>query len=83
MKSHLDFFPENLGKVSDENGEIFHQDVMAMEKRYQRKWTSNMLQTLAGHWRGMYLSPNTGESDTPLHFRGQFLPVSLARKVLF
>jgi hypothetical protein len=31
----------------------------------------------------MYLMPNTGESDKPLHFRGTFLPVSLARKVLF
>jgi hypothetical protein len=27
--------------------------------------------------------PNNGESDTPLHFRGMLLPVSLAHKVLF
>jgi len=33
LESHLDFFPENLGKVSDEHGERFHQDIMAMEKR--------------------------------------------------
>ena len=39
----LEFFPENLGEVSDEHGEIFHQDIMAMEKRYQGKWTSSML----------------------------------------
>jgi len=44
LESHLDFFPENLGEVSDEHGEIFHQDIMAMEKRYQYKWTSNMLE---------------------------------------
>jgi hypothetical protein len=31
----------------------------------------------------MYLMPNTGENDTPVHFRGQFLPVSLTHKVLF
>jgi len=37
------FFPENLGEVSDENGERFHQDIMAMEKQYQGKWTSSML----------------------------------------
>ena len=37
LESLLDFFPENLGKVSNENGERFHQDVMAMEKRYQGK----------------------------------------------
>jgi hypothetical protein len=31
----------------------------------------------------MYLTPNIGESDKLVHFRGKFLPVSLARKVLF
>ena len=29
----LDFFPENLGEVSDEHGERFHQDTVLMEKR--------------------------------------------------
>jgi len=43
LEPHLDFFPENLGKVSDEHGERFHQDIMAMEKRYQGKCTSSML----------------------------------------
>jgi hypothetical protein len=43
LESHLDFFPENLGEVCDEQGERFHQDIMAMEKQYQRKWTSSML----------------------------------------
>jgi hypothetical protein len=42
LESHLDFFPENLGEVSDEHGERFHQNIMAMEKRYQRKCTSSM-----------------------------------------
>jgi len=36
LQSHLDFF-------SDEHGERFHQDIMAMEKWYQGKWTSSML----------------------------------------
>ena len=31
LKSHLDFFPENLGAVSDEQGERFHQDIRVME----------------------------------------------------
>jgi len=31
--SHLDFFLENCGSVSDEYGEHFHQDVAAMEGR--------------------------------------------------
>jgi len=40
-------------------------------------------QTITGHWRGMHMTPNTGECHMPLHFRGKFLPVSWARKVLF
>jgi len=43
LESHLDFFSENLSEVSDENGERFHQDIVATEKRYRGKWTSNML----------------------------------------
>ena len=43
LESQLAFFQENLGEVSDEHGERFHQDIMAMEKRYQGKWTSSML----------------------------------------
>jgi len=43
LESHLDFFPENLSEVIDEHGERFNQDIMAMEKRYQGKWTSIML----------------------------------------
>jgi hypothetical protein len=40
----LGFFPpENSGKVSDEHGEKFHRDFVAMEKRYQGKWASSML----------------------------------------
>ena len=35
LHSHLNFFPENLGAVSDEQGERFHQDIQAMEARYQ------------------------------------------------
>ena len=37
LHSHLDFFPENCGAVSDEHGERFHQDISLMEKRYQGK----------------------------------------------
>jgi hypothetical protein len=37
LESHLDFFPENLGEVSDKHSERFHQDIVAMEKWYQGK----------------------------------------------
>jgi hypothetical protein len=44
LKVHfLDLFPENLGAVSDEHGERFHQDIYNMEKRYQGKWNLSML----------------------------------------
>ncbi|UYV75446.1 hypothetical protein LAZ67_13000301 [Cordylochernes scorpioides] len=35
LHSHLGFFPDNLGAVSDEHGERFHQAISSMEKRYQ------------------------------------------------
>ena len=37
LNSHLDQFNENLDDVSDEQGERFHQDIITMEERYQRK----------------------------------------------
>ena len=37
LHSHLDFFPDNLGDVSDEQGERFHQDISVIEIRYQGK----------------------------------------------
>jgi len=43
LHSHLGFFPENYGAVSDEHGERFHQDISSMEKRYQGKWNCAML----------------------------------------
>jgi hypothetical protein len=43
LMSHLDFFPENMGSVSDEHGERFHQDIAVMEKRYKGKWSPTML----------------------------------------
>lgn len=43
LHSHLDFFPPNLGDVSDEHGERFHQDISAMESRYQGRCNPNMM----------------------------------------
>jgi len=43
LHSHLDFFPANLGAVSDKQGERFHQDISTMEKRYQGNWNPSML----------------------------------------
>ena len=43
LNSHLNYFPENLGAMSEEQGERFHQEIKTMEKRYQRRWNTNMM----------------------------------------
>jgi hypothetical protein len=40
---HLDFFLPQLGTVSDEHWEKFHQDVSNMGQRYVGKSSQNML----------------------------------------
>lgn len=42
LHSHLDYFPENLGHFSEEQGERFHQDLKVMECRYQGRWNPAM-----------------------------------------
>lgn len=41
--SHLDFFPQNLGDVSDEQGEIFHQAILTRGRRYYETWGPTMM----------------------------------------
>ena len=43
LHSHLDKFPINLGDVSDEQGERFHQDIKRMEELYQGRYDRNMM----------------------------------------
>lgn len=43
LHSHLDRFPENLGDISEEQGERFHQDIKTMEDRYQGRWDTHMM----------------------------------------
>ena len=43
LHSHLDFFRNNLGNVSEEHGERFHQDIQVMERRYQGRWNKAMM----------------------------------------
>ena len=44
LNSHLNFFPPNLGAVSDEHGERFHQDITKRESNYQGKWNPGMME---------------------------------------
>ena len=41
--SHIEYFPENLGDFSEEQGERFHQDIGQMEQRYQGRWNINLM----------------------------------------
>jgi hypothetical protein len=43
LASHIDYFPPNLGAVSEEQGERFHQDLKDVERRYQGRWDVNMM----------------------------------------
>jgi len=43
LHSHLDFFPENLGDTSDEQGERLHQDLQRIERNYQGFWDEGMM----------------------------------------
>ena len=43
LHSHLTFFNENLGAVSDEHGKRFDQDIAVIEKRFKGKWSTGML----------------------------------------
>jgi len=57
LSSHLDFFLENCGSVSDEQGECFHQDIAAMGGRYKGKWSASMLADYC--WTLMHDSTNS------------------------
>ena len=43
LHSYLDYFPANLGNVSEEQSKRFHQDIKEMERRYQGRWNVNMM----------------------------------------
>lgn len=43
LHQHLDFFKDDLGKISDEHGERFHQQIKVFEERFQGKPIENML----------------------------------------
>ncbi|GBN30125.1 hypothetical protein AVEN_270070-1 [Araneus ventricosus] len=43
LDSRLDYFHENLGAVSEEQGERIHRYIKEMEIRYQGKWNVSMI----------------------------------------
>ena len=61
LHNHLDHFPKNLGDLSEEQGERFHQDIRVMEERYQGRWDATII---VGVCKGTVLILNTPESAT-------------------
>jgi hypothetical protein len=43
LHSHLDYFSENLGSLTEGQGERFRTDVKETERRYQGRWNINKL----------------------------------------
>ena len=43
LDSHLEYFPENLGHFSEEQGKRLHQDLQSVEKIYQGVWDEHIL----------------------------------------
>lgn len=70
LHSHLPNFPENLGDVSDEQGERFHQDLKVMEERYQGRWDVNMMADYC--WSIKRNCPQTEHSRKS--YKRKFLP---------
>ena len=67
LHSQLNFFPPNLGAVSDEHGERFHQDITKMESNYQGKWNPGMMGDLCWMlWRDIPEAKYTRSKKT--HF---------------
>lgn len=67
LHSHLDYFPLNLGDVSEEQGERFHQDISVMEIRYQGRWNVNMMADFCWTLKRDIKTNNKKRKRNPLH----------------
>lgn len=46
LKIHFLYFSDNLGVVSEEQGERIHQDLKVIKKRYQYHFTEKVYKTV-------------------------------------
>jgi hypothetical protein len=67
LHSHLEIFGPNLGDVSEEHGECFHQDIEVSVKRYQGRWDAAMMVITSGVWL-MLMSRLKRKSTFAVHF---------------
>ena len=75
LHSHLDFFRDNLGNVSKEHGERFHQDIQVMEKCYQGRWNEAMM---GGYVWNLMQKCNTTYKQTKLFKRPFLIKIFMA-----
>ena len=70
LHCHLTHFPEDLGAVSDKQGERFHQDLKIMEEDYQGRWDVHMMADY--YWSIKRDSPQVEHSRKS--YKRKFLP---------
>jgi hypothetical protein len=63
LNSHLDFFPENLGTISDKNEEHFHHDISNMKSGIRATAAQVCWQTTTEPLREMLHRQNTAENQ--------------------
>jgi len=77
LESHLDFSPQKIWAKSVTNPvKDFAKTLWLWKSGTKAMGPQVCCQTAAGYRRGMYLTPNTGESHKPQQFRGKILSVS-------
>jgi hypothetical protein len=67
LNAHVDYFPGNVGQMSEEQGERFHQELKDFEKRYHGKISSSILAD--------YCWNLVRESDSPINPARFFKPI--------
>ena len=74
---HLEFFTENLGAVSDKQGERFHQDVQAMKEGIKEFGMRIRWVIFAGCCHVMILPMHTNKNCMPKFFKTFILELVL------
>jgi hypothetical protein len=69
LMQHVDYFPDNLGQFSGEQGERFHQEIKKHEHRYKGKLYKNML---ADHCWNLIRESSLNKNNDQRHFFVKF-----------
>ena len=66
--SHQIFFQGNLGDISEEHDERFHQDIERMERQYKGRWDSVMMGDYIWSWIRQNKSVHKRKARSTMHF---------------